>query len=185
MDWKRGGVVVPVNGTRKGDTRRKRELPLSSRVSLSRGAPFFLAPITSKRLLRRSSTFCQRIIHAFCKLCIRVVSCSHWSSLNALSGVVQCTNSKRSDHTILQVDDYKRLKTMENYKTVRTKCGCACLWQNYDKALHRKMVFLIGGRLREMVTHERWSHMEVWLWFILKSFIQDVQSSRKCRVGKR
>ena len=163
--------------------------PTSDHPKIWRFSEWSLTTIKLKVLLSGkdpgTSTFCQRIIHAFCKLCIRVVSCSHWSSLNALSGVVQCTNSKRSDHTILQVDDYKRLKTMENYKTVRTKCGCACLWQNYDKALHRKMVFLIGGRLREMVTHDRWSHMEVWMWFILKSFIQDVQSSRKCRVGKR
>ena len=111
---------------------------------------------------KRSRHICQRIIDAFCKLCILVVPCSHWSSLHALSGVVQCTNSKQSDHTMPQVDNYKRIKTMENDKTVRTKCGCAHLWQNYDKALSRKMVFWIGGCLREIVAHERWSHMEIW-----------------------
>ena len=43
------------------------------------------------------------------------------SSWHAMSGVVQCTNSKQSNHTMPQVDDYKRLNTMENYKTFRTK----------------------------------------------------------------
>ena len=51
---------------------------------------------------------------------------------------------------------------MENYKTTSTKYGCARLWQNYDETLSRKMVFWIGGRLREVVAHERWSHMEIW-----------------------
>ena len=40
------------------------------------------------------------------------------------------------------------------------------------------MVFWIGGRLREMVAHEDLS-------IVYSIFIQDVQSSRKCRVGKR
>ena len=35
----------------------------------------------------------------------------------------------------------------------------------YDRIMIRlcigKWCFLIGGRLREMVTHERWSHMQV------------------------
>ena len=38
------------------------------------------------------------------------------TEVHCMSGVVQCTNSKQSNHTMLQVGDFKRLKTMENYQ---------------------------------------------------------------------
>ena len=56
-----------------------------------------------------------------------------------------------------QVVAYKRLKIKKNYKTVVAVA--------YDSFYYRAMtgkilVFWIGGRLREVVAYERWSHME-------------------------
>jgi len=38
---------------------------------------------------------------------------------------------KQRDHTMRHVFAYKRLKIMENYKTVRVKSGCGCLREGF------------------------------------------------------
>ena len=59
-----------------------------------------------------------------------------------------------------QVVAYKRLKTMENHLSSDSNC----------KALTGRILgFWIGGRLWEVVAYERWSHMEVRLYFIWKT----------------
>ena len=61
----------------------------------------------------------------------------------------------------------KRLKTMEKYKSVRTKSGQGCVpYFNYRAMSGKSMAFWIGGCFR------RWSHMEVPLYSI-KTSIKD------------
>ena len=58
-----------------------------------------------------------------------------------------------------QVVAYKRLKTMTNYNAISSKIGRG--GSNFRALTGKNMAFLIGGRLWELVTYEKWSHMEV------------------------
>ena len=84
------------------------------------------------------------------------------------------THSEKRDQRMRQVVAYKRLKTMENIIYRQTRRVVAVAYRRWSftrdsncKALTGRILgFWIGGLLWEVVVYERWSHMEVRLYFI-------------------